>query len=62
MLLEDVSWSKNKKIKNMGFITKYNDPLNLKVHVFHAMCIWKPYMKNITYPLPMGGILKDNNF
>ena len=46
----------------MGFIILYNDPLNLKVHVFHAMCIWKPYMKNIPYPLPMGGIFEDNNF
>ena len=42
----------------MGFITIYNDPLNSKVHVFRAMCIWKPYMKNIPYPLPMGGFLK----
>ena len=49
-------------LNNMGFITIYNDPLNLKVHVFRAMCIWKPYMKNIPYPLPMGGIFKDNNF
>ena len=48
--------------KNMGFITIYNDSLNLKVHVFRAMCIWKPYMKNIPYPLPMGGIFKDNIF
>ena len=52
------------KNTNMGFITIYrpNDPLNLKVHVFRAMCIWKPYMKNIPYPLPMGGIFEDNTF
>ena len=42
----------------MGFIIIYNDLLNTKVHVFHAMCIWKPEMKNI----PMGGIFEDNNF
>ena len=46
----------------MGFITIYYDPLNHKVHVFRAKCIWKPYMKSISYPLPIGGILKDNNF
>ena len=46
----------------MGFIILYNDPLNLKVHVFRAVCIWKPYMKNTPYPLPMGGIFEDNNF
>ena len=62
MLLEDVMWSENTKITNMGFITIYNDPLNLKVHVFRAVCIRKPYIKNIPYPLPMGGIFKDNNF
>ena len=27
------------KITDMGFITIYNDPLNLEVHVFRAMCI-----------------------
>ena len=53
---------KIEKITNMGLITIYNDPLNLKVHVFRAMCIWKPYMKNIPYPLTMAGISKDNNF
>ena len=37
----------------MGFIVIYNDFLNLKLHVFRAMCIWKP--------LPMGGIFKNNN-
>ena len=46
----------------MGFITIYKYPLNRKVHIFRAMCIWKPYMKNIPYPLPMGVIFKDNNF
>ena len=61
-LLKAVAWSKNNNKKNMGFIAIYNDPLHLKVHVFHAMCIWKPYMKNIPYPLPMGGIFNDNNF
>ena len=50
------------KITNMGFITIYNDPFNLKVHVFRAMCIWKPYMKNTPFPLPIGVILKGNNF
>ena len=45
------------KIKNKKY-----DLLTLKVHIFRAMCIWKPYMKNIPYPLPMGGIFKDNNF
>ena len=45
-----------RKKNYMGFIIIYNDPLNSKVHVFHAMCIWKPEMKNIPNPLPMGGI------
>ena len=49
MLLEDVTWSEINNKKNMAFITIYNDPLNLKVHVFRAMCIWKPYMQNIPY-------------
>ena len=40
MLLEDVTASENNNNnKNMGFITIYNDPLNLKVHVFRAVCI-----------------------
>ena len=38
MLLEDVT-SSEKTQTNMGFIIIYNDPLNLKVHVFRAMCI-----------------------
>ena len=46
----------------MGFIIIYNDFLNPKLHVLRAMYIWKPYMKNISYPLPMGGIFKDNIF
>ena len=32
----------------------YNDPLNPKVHVFHAMCIWKPEMKKHPQPPPHG--------
>ena len=51
-----------KKKKNVGFITIYNDPLNCKVHVFRAMCLTKPFMKNTPYSLPMGGIFKVNNF
>ena len=46
----------------MGFIIIYNDFLNPKLHVFRAMCIWKPEMKNIPHPLTMAGISKDNNF
>ena len=46
----------------MGFMIIYNDPLNLKVHAFRAMCIRKPYMKNIPYPRLMGGIFEENNF
>ena len=46
----------------MVCIIIYNDPLNPKVHVFFAMCIWKPEMKNIPSPLPMGGSFVDNNF
>ena len=62
MLLEDVTWDENKKNSKYGVhYNIYNDPLNLKVHVFRAMCIWKPYMKNIPYPLPMSGIFKVNN-
>ena len=34
----------------MVFIIIYNDPLNLKVHVFHAMCILKPEMKHLLPP------------
>ena len=45
----------------MGFIIIYNDPLNLKVHVFRAMCMWKPYMKDIPAPLSMGGIFEEIN-
>ena len=41
----------------MVFIKIYN----LKVYVFHAICIWKPEMKNIPYPLPMSGIFEDDN-
>ena len=50
------------KKKYIGFIIIYDDPFNSKVHVFHAMCIWKQEMKNILNPLPMGGIFKNNNF
>ena len=46
----------------MGFIILYNDPVNPKLHIFRAMCIWKPEQKNIPYPLPVGGISKDNIF
>ena len=46
----------------MGFIIIYNDFLNPKLHVFRAISIWKPEMKNIPYPLTMAGISKDNNF
>ena len=42
----------------MGFIIRYNDFLNPKLHVFRAMCIWKPEMKNIPYPSPWAGFLK----
>ena len=46
----------------MGFIIVYNDPLNLKLHVFRDMFIRKPEMKNIPHSIPMRGISKDNNF
>ena len=46
----------------MGFIIIYNDFSNPKLHVFRAMCIWKPEMKNFPYPLTMAGISIDNNF
>ena len=46
----------------MGFIIIYNDFLKPKLHIFLAMCIWKPEMKNIPYPLTMAEISKDNNF
>ena len=46
----------------MRFIIIYNDHLNLKVHVFRAMCIGEPHMKNTPYPLPMGGIFENNDF
>ena len=46
----------------MGFNIIYIDFLSSKLHVFRAMCIWKPKMKNIPYPLTMAGISKDNNF
>ena len=46
----------------MGFIIIYNGFLNPKLNVFRAMCIWKPEMQNIPYPLTMAGIFKDNNF
>ena len=46
----------------MGFIKLYSDPCNPKIHVFHAMCIWKPEMKNIPNPVLMGGIFEDNIF
>ena len=45
----------------MWFIIIYNDFLNPKVHVFRAMCMWKPEIKNIPNPLTMAGISKDNN-
>ena len=35
----------------MGLIIIYNDFLKPKLHVFRAMCICKPEMKNIPYPL-----------
>ena len=46
----------------MGFIIIYNEFLNPRVHVFRALCIWKPEMKNIPYPLTMARISKNNNF
>ena len=46
----------------MGFIILYNAFLNPKLHVFRAMCIWKPEMKSTPYPLTMAGISKDNDF
>ena len=46
----------------MGFIIIYNDFLNTKLHVFRAMCIWKPEITNTPYRLTIAGISKDNNF
>ena len=53
-----------KTLTNIEFCIIYNDPkiyINPKLHVFRAICISKPEMKNMSYPVSMGRISEDNN-
>ena len=46
----------------MGFINTCNNPLNPKLHISNAMCIWEPDIKTFPTPSPRGEIFEDNDF